>query len=69
MTNQETLIYNWVFNYNIYTKKWQAVKREHYQELFNGGSHVIRSSDINTLVSIINKTDGNSELLEKIIKE
>lgn len=54
--NYRTHIADWVFHYNIYTKKWEAAKREHYVELFSGDKgNVLKSSSISTLIEIINR--------------
>ena len=58
MTNLETHMYDWIFHYNIYSDLWEAVRRDEYTSLFNGGN-VIRSSDIMTLIGLINKTNGD----------
>ena len=67
MTNLETHIYDWVFHFNIYTERWEAAKRENYHQLFSGGNDVIRSSDINTLISIISKTNGEPAKLKQLL--
>jgi len=65
--NYETHIYDWVFHYNIYTSKWNAVRRENYHQLFNGGKDVLSSSEIDTLITIINRTDGDGKKLKKLV--
>jgi hypothetical protein len=53
-------LHDFIFHYNSYTKKWNAAKRDHYNELFSGNEgNVISSSDIKTLLSLINKYKGN----------
>lgn len=61
----------WVFHYNIYTKKWEAVKRDNYNDLFcdQTSPHIIRSSRILTLVDIISKTDGDLDQIKKLCEE
>lgn len=66
MTNIGTHIYDWVFHYNIYTNLWEAAKRDNYFELFNGGKNVLRSSDIKTLITIINRTNGDNDKISKL---
>lgn len=65
-------LYNWVFNYNPYTKLWNATKREYYALLFSATSKnsnlVLKSKDINTLIELITKTDGESNKIKKLIK-
>lgn len=54
--NYRTHLGDWVFHFNTYTKKWEAVERAYYNELFNGDKgHVVKSSDINTLIQVINR--------------
>ncbi len=54
--NLRTHVGDWVINFNTYTKKWQAVERDHYNELFSGDKgHVVKSSDITTLIEVINR--------------
>lgn len=66
--NKEVL-YDFVFNFNPYTQKWNAVKRENYNELFNGDKgNVISSSSISTLEELIVKTAGDREKIEKLVK-
>lgn len=61
-------LYNWIFHFNPITNKWNAVKRENYNELFSGNSgNVLKSDDINTLIYLIKKTDGNKEKLNNLI--
>jgi len=59
-----TNLYKWLFHYNIYTHKWCAFTREDYLDYFNGKKEPISSSNINTLIEIIEKTDGD---LSKIL--
>ena len=63
MKNKENL-YDWLFHYNPYRKVWVAFKREDYQEYFNNKNHGIASSSVNTLVEIIEKTNGDTEKLK-----
>jgi hypothetical protein len=63
-------ISGWIFNYNDYTHLWSAAKREDYFELFNGNKgRVLSSSNIETLIELINKTDGDPTLIEKQINK
>jgi len=63
-------LHDWVFNYNSYKSQWNAVKREDYPMLFSGGdkSKVLSSSNINTLIELISKTDGTRNGIEKFVK-
>jgi len=51
----------WVYTYNPFEEIWKACKREHYLELFsnNNSKNVLKSNKIDTLVDIINKTNGD----------
>lgn len=53
-------LHNWVFNYNPYVKKWAAIPRDMYNEYWNNNDapSILRSSSIETLLEIINKTEG-----------
>lgn len=68
MTNHN--MYGWIFTKNTYTGKWMAAKREYINELYNNNEskHVLKSSSINTLEYLINKTDGNPIKLKKLVK-
>jgi hypothetical protein len=57
-------LYQWLFHYNHYTKKWNAFKREDYLDVFNGKKSPISSSSINTLIEIIEKTKGDISKLK-----
>lgn len=61
---------DWIFNWNCYTEQWRAVKRDDYKELFNNNNSplVLRSSRFQTLVDLINRTDGNKEKIESLTK-
>lgn len=62
-------IHNWVFHFNTYTQKWEAVKREHYSDLFSKQSspHILRSSNVNHLAELIERTDGDKDKIEKLL--
>ena len=50
-------IYNYVFWFNNHTDTWYAIPREEYIEFFNGKrnyKNVLKSSQIDTLIAIIN---------------
>lgn len=61
---------NWVFRYNPYNSKWHAATRENYRKLHNDpfGKDVINSSKIETLVELINRTDGDISKMNKLAK-
>lgn len=60
---------DWVFNYNTFNRQWQAAKRENYKDLFNNyrSPNVLRSSEMKTLVSLIEKTNGDHTKINKLI--
>lgn len=59
---------NWVFHYNTYTSKWAAIPRELYSEYWSDLElpGVLRSSKIETLISLINKYDGDVDKLKEL---
>lgn len=62
-------LHGWVITYNEYTQLFDAVKRENYTSLFSGPrKDVLSSDDINTLILLIEKTNGNKSKLNKLIK-
>lgn len=69
MENNE--LYDWVFRFNTMDGKWYCAKRDHYNDLFSNikSEHVLKSSSINTLIEIINKTDGNKSKIKNLIKK
>lgn len=64
------ILYKWVFVYNPYKQMWMTAKREHYQKLFSDiNSHdVLASTDIDTLVQLIMKTNGDKVKLQELIE-
>lgn len=61
---------DWVFHFNPYSQMWNAAKRENYNDLFNNASskNVITSSKIDTLIHLIQITDGNISKMNKLAK-
>ena len=63
-------LYNWVFNYNPYINKWCACKRDNYNNLFSKSSKdILKATDINVLIELINKTDGNVDKINKLLDD
>lgn len=62
--------HNWIFHKNSYTGKWHAVKSDEYFLLKNdlNNPSVLSSSSVDTLIEIINKTNGDPELIKKLTK-
>ena len=58
--NMKECFYNWVFHFNPYTKKWAAIPRDLYTQYWDEYEleGVIRSKSIDTLIEIIEKTEG-----------
>lgn len=70
MSKYEDNITDWVFHFNIHTEKWEAAKRENYNELFSGDEgNVIKSSSVDTLIQLIEKTDGDVDKLRKLTRQ
>lgn len=61
-------LHDWVFHYNIFTKKWAAIPRECYQGYWSDMNHpgIIRSSSIETLMDIVSKVNYDPKFLDKI---
>lgn len=53
-------LYGWVFHFNPYTKQWSAVPRDLYNDYWSDSKleGVIKSSSFNTLLEILQKTEG-----------
>jgi len=66
--NRNEVLQNWVFCYNPSREAFEAVERDYYNELWNGGDHVLRSSEFKTLQEIIIKTGGDRSKIKKLIK-
>jgi hypothetical protein len=62
------VLYNWLFHYNPFTHKWDAFTREDYLDYFNGKKKPVSSSNINTLIEIIGKTNGDITKLDNLTK-
>lgn len=65
-------LYGWAFNYNPHTQNWRAIKREHYTEMFSKtedeNGPMLVSRDIQTLIDLIVRTNGEKESIDKLIK-
>lgn len=46
-------LYGWIFHFNPFRNKWEAVYKDNYKELFSGGTNVIRNSSLEVLKDII----------------
>ena len=63
-------LYDWIFHFNIYTKLWNAVPRETYNEYLNNheAEGIIRSSSFGTLLSLLHLTKGDIGKIDSAVK-
>jgi len=63
-------LYDWVFHFNPYSDEWSAIPKKLYSEYLNNKKHpeIIRSKKVNTLIEILNKTKGDPEEIEKLVR-
>lgn len=61
---------NWVFNQCSVSGIWKGVHRDNYADMFNdfNSPNVIKSKQINTLIELIDKTDGDIFKMNKLAK-
>ncbi len=62
--------YNWVFHLNPYTGLWCIIHREDYTNYWSGGETkypIVKSRDINTLIYVINTSNGDPNTIESVI--
>ena len=63
-------LYGWLFTYNPHTENWRTCKREDYLKFFSSPeTEFIRSKNLNTLIEIIIKTQGDEDKIKKLISE
>ena len=60
-------LHKWVFAYNGTTEVWDAVKKENYFDLTNNRENVLSSASISSLISLIEKTDGNLITIDNLL--
>lgn len=61
-------LYNWVFNFNPFTQNWRACKREDYNKLFSEPeSNFLSAKDLNVLIELILKTNGNIDKINNLL--
>ena len=66
---KKNYIHDFIFHFNTYTSKWNAVTRDNYNELFSGDKgNVISSSSIQTLEYLINKYQGDVNKIKSNVK-
>lgn len=58
---------DWIFNFNPYTGLWNAFPRNSYNDYWNNYEleGVLRSKDINTILSFLQKSNGNIDVINK----
>lgn len=60
-------LHNWLFHYNPYVQSWNAFRREHATEYFNGDyKNVIKSKSQKTLEELIIAYDGDLKKINEI---
>jgi predicted alternative tryptophan synthase beta-subunit len=60
---------DWVFHFNSFTEQWAAIPRESYDQYWNDykNTAVLRSKTLNTLLELLHKAKGSSNVIEHII--
>lgn len=63
-------LYDWLFNYSPYINKWRAAKREDASLLFSNinSPKILVANTHAVLEEIIMKTNGDPEMIKKLIK-
>lgn len=64
-------LYGWVFTFNPFDQLWTATERENLGALFSGTlakQKTLRSTNINTLIELINKTEGQPKKIDSLLK-
>ena len=66
---EKSYLYNWVFHYNAFSSTWAAIPREDYDKYWNdiNNTAILRSTNLDTLLSILAKTEGDPVLIQKLI--
>jgi hypothetical protein len=61
---------DWVFHFNAHTEQWAAIPRETYNEYWNDykKAGVLRSKHLNTLLDLLHKSKGNTDIIEDITR-
>lgn len=67
----EKVLYGYVFHFSNYTGLWNAIPRDQYNQYWDNSKTdgVLRSKSIETLVEIIQKTNGSKSLIEQLTRE
>lgn len=61
-------ISNWIFHLNPITNNWEATTRDNYNDLFSNNKEVLKSKDINILIELIEKTNGDPIKINKLLE-
>lgn len=66
---EQEYLQDWVFHYNVFTQKWAAIRRELYQQYWSDYNieGVIRSSSLETLLSILHITKGDKGQIQLLL--
>jgi hypothetical protein len=65
---EEGYLYNWIFHYNHHMDRWFAFNRDDYRKYFNEfPPHALKSTNIETLISIINEAKGDKNKIQELI--
>jgi len=61
---------DWVFHFNAHNNQWAAIPRETYTEYWNDykNAGVLRSKHLNTLLDLLHKSKGNTDIIENITR-
>lgn len=66
-------LYGWLITFNCYENEWLATRNDNMFALFNGtNDKVLRVKgvgNINTVLDLINRTQGNPEKLKELVHE
>lgn len=66
---EQEYLQDWIFHYNVFTQKWAAIPRELYQQYWSDYNieGVIRSSSLETLLSILHITKGDEGQIQLLL--
>ena len=71
MTNDiDHSLYNWLFNYNTYTKQWNAFHRDDKEAYYGNGLECkspISSTTIDTLLYMLIQTNGKPAEFDSLV--
>ena len=71
MNTENNTLYDWVFRFNTMDSCWYATKRDNFNDFYSNikSDKLLKSKNINTLVEIINKTDGDIKKINKLLNK